>query len=30
MSWLQKLMPSQMRSDPAKRKSSVPEGLWAK
>ena len=29
MSWLQKLMPSQMRSDSRPRKS-VPEGLWAK
>lgn len=30
MSWLQKLMPSQMRNDSAQRKNSVPEGLWAK
>ncbi|NNC23069.1 acetyl-CoA carboxylase carboxyltransferase subunit beta [Salinisphaera sp. USBA-960] len=28
MSWLRKLVPSQMRGDPAK--ASVPEGLWAK
>jgi len=30
MSWLEKLMPSQMRNDSARRKTSVPEGLWAK
>lgn len=30
MSWLEKLMPSQMRNDSARRKNSVPEGLWAK
>lgn len=29
MSWLEKLMPSKMRNDSA-RKNSVPEGLWAK
>lgn len=30
MSWLEKLMPSQMRNDSGRRKNSVPEGLWAK
>lgn len=30
MSWLEKLMPSQMRNDSARNKNSVPEGLWAK
>ena len=30
MSWLTKLMPSQMRSDSAIKKSTVPEGLWTK
>jgi len=30
MSWLTKLMPSQMRSDSAAKKSTVPEGLWTK
>ncbi|MES1935560.1 acetyl-CoA carboxylase, carboxyltransferase subunit beta [Salinisphaera hydrothermalis] len=30
MSWLEKLMPSQMRNDASRRKNSVPEGLWTK
>ena len=30
MSWLEKLMPSQMRNDSAAKKSTVPEGLWTK
>ncbi|MES1944273.1 acetyl-coenzyme A carboxylase carboxyl transferase subunit alpha [Salinisphaera sp. PC39] len=30
MSWLEKLMPSQMRSDSAASKKNVPEGLWTK
>lgn len=30
MSWLRKLVPSQMRGDPSVNKTSVPEGLWAK
>ncbi|WP_423823941.1 acetyl-CoA carboxylase, carboxyltransferase subunit beta [Salinisphaera sp. SPP-AMP-43] len=30
MSWLEKLMPSQMRNDASRQKNSVPEGLWAK
>lgn len=30
MTWLEKLMPSQMRSDSAASKKTVPEGLWTK
>ncbi|MGN8157275.1 acetyl-CoA carboxylase, carboxyltransferase subunit beta [Salinisphaera sp. RV14] len=30
MSWLGKIMPSQMRNDASRRKNSVPEGLWTK
>ncbi|GAB3683056.1 acetyl-CoA carboxylase, carboxyltransferase subunit beta [Salinisphaera aquimarina] len=30
MSWLEKLMPSQMRSDASAKKNAVPEGLWTK
>ena len=30
MSWLEKLMPSQMRNDSAAKKSTVPQGLWTK
>lgn len=30
MSWLQKIMPSQMRNDSAAKKNAVPEGLWTK
>jgi len=30
MSWLEKLMPSQMRNDAAARRTTVPEGLWTK
>lgn len=30
MSWLEKLMPSQMRNDASRHKNSVPEGLWTK
>lgn len=30
MSWLEKLMPSQMRNDSAPKKTTVPEGLWTK
>lgn len=30
MSWLEKLMPSQMRNDSAPKKTAVPEGLWTK
>ena len=30
MSWLEKIMPSQMRNDSAAKKNAVPEGLWTK
>lgn len=30
MSWLEKLMPSQMRNDAAAKRTTVPEGLWTK
>lgn len=30
MSWLEKLMPSQMRNDASRNKNSVPEGVWTK